>query len=61
MRNLAEGRRSAARFGLVARRLEGVCPEASEHDFPYLHHFAPPYRELPERLERVLLGFWHIA
>jgi pimeloyl-ACP methyl ester carboxylesterase len=58
---LIRGGRSAARFGLVARRLEAVCPEASEHVFPGLHHFAPPYRDQPERLERVLLGLWHIA
>jgi pimeloyl-ACP methyl ester carboxylesterase len=55
---LVRGGRSAPRFGLVARRLIAVCPRASEHVFPALHHFAPPHREEPEALARVLLGFW---
>jgi pimeloyl-ACP methyl ester carboxylesterase len=55
---LIRGGQSAARFGLVARRLEAVCPAASEHVFPALHHLAPPFREEPEELARLLLGFW---
>jgi pimeloyl-ACP methyl ester carboxylesterase len=54
---LIRGGRSATRFGLVARRLEAVCPQASEHVFPDLHHFAPPQREEPEELAQVLRGF----
>ena len=58
---LIRGGRSAARFGLVARRLEAVCPRASEHVFPALHHFAPPFREEPEQLATLLVGFWLAA
>jgi len=55
---LIRGGRSASRFGLVGRRLMAVCPRASEHVFPALHHFAPPYRDEPEELAHILLGFW---
>jgi len=58
---LVRGGRSAARFGLVGRRLKAVCPRASQHVFPALHHFAPPFREEPEQLANVLLGFWRTA
>ncbi len=58
---LIRGGRSAPRFGLVARRLMAVCPTASEYVFPALHHFAPPYREEPGALARVLLDFWRAA
>jgi pimeloyl-ACP methyl ester carboxylesterase len=58
---LIRGGRSASRFGLVGRRLEAVCPEASEHVFPELHHFAPPHREEPEELAQVLRSFWSSA
>jgi pimeloyl-ACP methyl ester carboxylesterase len=52
------GGRSARRFALVARRLIAVCPRASEHVFPALHHFTPPFRDAPEELASVLLGLW---
>jgi pimeloyl-ACP methyl ester carboxylesterase len=52
------GGQSAPRFGFVARRVMHVCPPASEHVFRDLHHFAPPYREEPEELAGLLLGFW---
>ena len=55
---LIRGGQSAPRFGHVARRLVQVCPRASEHVFPALHHFAPPYRDEPEELSHLLLGFW---
>jgi pimeloyl-ACP methyl ester carboxylesterase len=55
---LIRGGRSASRFGLVARRLMFVCPQASEHVFPALHHFAPPYRDEPDELAHILLDFW---
>jgi pimeloyl-ACP methyl ester carboxylesterase len=55
---LVRGGRSAARFGLVARRLAEVCPDFRESVFPELHHFAPPFREQPEELADVLRGFW---
>jgi hypothetical protein len=55
---MIRGGRSARRFGLVARRVMDVCPRASEHLFPALHHFAPPYREAPDALADVLSGFW---
>jgi hypothetical protein len=42
----------------VARRLAAVCPRASEHVFPDLHHLTPPYRDDPEQLARVLISFW---
>ena len=52
------GGQSTRRFGLVARRIQEVCPQAAEHVFPDLHHFAPPYREEPEELARVMHRFW---
>jgi pimeloyl-ACP methyl ester carboxylesterase len=55
---LIRGGRSSPRFGLAARRLMAVCPRASEHVFPVLHHFTPPYRDEPGELTRLLLGFW---
>lgn len=55
---LIRGGQSAPRFGLVARRLAQMSPQASEHVFPALHHFAPPYRDEPEELAHLLLGFW---
>lgn len=55
---LIRGGRSAARFGLVGRRMAEVCPDFRESVFPELHHFGPPFREEPERLARLLLGFW---
>jgi pimeloyl-ACP methyl ester carboxylesterase len=58
---LVRGGRSAARFGLVGRRLAEVCADFRESVFPNLHHFAPPFREEPEQLAKLLLGFWLAA
>jgi pimeloyl-ACP methyl ester carboxylesterase len=58
---LVRGGRSAPYWSLVARRLMAVCPSASEHVFPALHHFAPPYREEPEQLANVLMRLWSNA
>lgn len=55
------GGRSAPRFGLVGRRLAEVCADFRESVFPHLHHFAPPFREQPEQLAKLLLGFWLAA
>jgi pimeloyl-ACP methyl ester carboxylesterase len=55
---LVRGGRSAPQWGLMARRLTAVCPDAREHVFPALHHFAPPYREEPEALANILLDLW---
>ena len=55
---VVRGGRSAARFGLVGRRLAEVCPDFTEFVFPDLHHFAPPCREEPEQLADVPLEFW---
>lgn len=55
---LVRGGRSAARFGLVGRRLAEVCPDFRDFAFPGLHHFAPPFREEPEGLAELLLSFW---
>jgi pimeloyl-ACP methyl ester carboxylesterase len=52
------GGRSAHRFALAARRVTDVCPRASEHVFPGLHHFAPPHREAPDELAEIIGGFW---
>ncbi|HEX5249025.1 MAG TPA: alpha/beta hydrolase [Gaiellales bacterium] len=58
---LVRGGRSAARFGLVGRRLAEACPDFRESVFPDLHHFAPPFREEPEQLANLLRGFWLAA
>ena len=58
---LVRGGRSAGRFGLVGRRLAEVCPDFRESLFPDLHHFAPPFREQPEQLGKLLIGFWRAA
>jgi pimeloyl-ACP methyl ester carboxylesterase len=58
---LVRGGRSAARFGLVGRRLAEVCPDFRESVFPELHHFAPPFREQPKVLADVLRSFWLAA
>jgi pimeloyl-ACP methyl ester carboxylesterase len=58
---LVRGGRSAARFGLVGRRLAEVCPDFRECVFPDLNHFAPPFREEPEPLAKLLRGFWLAA
>jgi pimeloyl-ACP methyl ester carboxylesterase len=55
---LIRGGRSSPRFGRAALRLIAVCPRASEHVFPTLHHFAPPYRDEPGELARLLPTFW---
>ena len=52
------GGRSAARFGLAARRLAEVCPDFRESVFPELHHFAPPFREEPDQLADVMRPVW---
>jgi len=58
---LVRGGRSAARFGLVGRRLAEVCPDFRESVFPELHHFAPPFRDDPGQLADVLRSFWLAA
>ena len=52
------GGRSNARWAAVSRRLAEVCPDAREHVFCDLHHFAPPFREQPEQLASLLLNLW---
>ena len=52
------GGRSHPRWEAVSRRLAQVCPDAREHVFPELHHFAPPFREEPDALASVLLDLW---
>jgi pimeloyl-ACP methyl ester carboxylesterase len=55
------GGRSHPRWAAVSRRLAEVCPDAGEHVFPALHHFAPPFRDEPEALAAVLLELWASA
>jgi pimeloyl-ACP methyl ester carboxylesterase len=55
------GGRSHPRWAAVSRRLAEVCPNAREHVFPHLHHFAPPFREEPEALAALLLDLWASA
>ncbi len=52
------GGHSHPRWQAVSRRLVEVCPDFREHVFPELHHFAPPFREQPERLAAMLLALW---
>jgi pimeloyl-ACP methyl ester carboxylesterase len=52
------GGRSHPRWEAAHRRLAEVCPEFHEHVFPELHHFAPPFREEPQRLAALLLEHW---
>lgn len=52
------GGRSHPRWAAVSRRLSEVCPDAREHVFPELHHFAPPFRQEPAALAAVLLEHW---
>lgn len=52
------GGRSHPRWAAVSRRLAEVCPDAREHVFQKLHHFAPPFREEPDALASVLLELW---
>ncbi len=52
------GGRSHPRWEAVSQRLAEVCPDAREHVFPQLHHFAPPFRDEPEALAAVLLELW---
>ncbi len=52
------GGRSHPRWAAASRRLAEVCPDAREHVFPELHHFAPPFRDEPEALASVLLDLW---
>jgi pimeloyl-ACP methyl ester carboxylesterase len=55
------GGRSHPRWEAVSRRLAEVCPDAREHVFPKLHHFAPPFREEPQALAALLLELWTSA
>jgi pimeloyl-ACP methyl ester carboxylesterase len=55
------GGRSHPRWAAVSRRLAEVCPDAREHVFSDLHHFAPPFREQPQRLASLLLDLWSEA
>lgn len=55
---LVRGGRSAPQWGLMTRRLGAVCPDARDHVFPALHHFAPAFREEPEELADILRRLW---
>jgi pimeloyl-ACP methyl ester carboxylesterase len=52
------GRSNPALFAAIAERLAAVLPDFTLEVFPDRHHFDPPHRAEPERLARVLAGFW---
>ena len=52
------GRSNQAWFGAIAGRLAATLPDFTLEVFEHRHHFDPPHRAEPERLARLLVGFW---